>query len=304
MSNKVLILMSTYNGSRNIIRQVESIFKQVEVEVSIYIRDDGSDIETISVLKKLEEIHKGRLNIEFGENIGWKRSFLELVYNSDLDYDYYGFSDQDDIWMEDKLQSCIHLMELDTKEGLKLAHCNSLSVDEYLQLREEQEKRIPCPPSYKSAIATEYFQGCGMVWNLNAMKLIKQYKPQNMNLAHDYWVGLICYMFGNIYFCEAAKFYHVRYGNNSSEDGNVFKGRMNRLKGILRKDNIYMNPAEDLCIGYMQLLENDVQLFLTRVSTYKHNKKNKMQTLLDKDFRRPTKYATLLFKISILLNLY
>jgi Predicted glycosyltransferases len=296
--------MSTYNGGKNIIRQVESIFKQVEVDVSIYIRDDGSDAETSSVLKKLEEIYKGRIKIEFGENIGWKRSFLELVYNSDLNYNYYGFSDQDDIWMEDKLKSCIHLMELDAEDGLKLAHCNSMSVDESLQLREEQEKRIPCPPNYKSAIATEYFQGCGMVWNLNAMKLIQQYKPQNMNLAHDYWVGLICYMFGNIYFCEDAKFCHVRYGNNSSEDGDVYKGRMKRLKGLLRRDNIYMNPVEDLCIGYMQLLENDVQQFLERVSTYKHNKRKKMQTLLDKDFRRPTKYGTLLFKISILLNLY
>lgn len=48
--HKVLILMSTYNGREKICNQVKSIMGQKKVESYIYIRDDGSDEETIDIL--------------------------------------------------------------------------------------------------------------------------------------------------------------------------------------------------------------------------------------------------------------
>lgn len=304
MNKKVLILMSTFNGGQNIIRQVNSILEQENVDIYINIRDDGSDEDTIKVLQKLMQNNCDRIKCIYGKNLGWKRSFMELIYSATLDFDYFGFSDQDDLWMADKIYSCIRLMENDSCCEVKLAHCNSLSVDKKLRKRKEQEIRIPCPSSYKTAFATEYFQGCGMIWNSQAMRLICSYRPHNVNLAHDYWVGLICYLFGKIYFCKEPKFYHIRYDNNSSEDGNVKMGRCKRLKLFLQGKNVYMNPVEDLNNGFKELLKHDEVCFINRVISYRNCIKDRILLLVDYDFRRPSVLSTILLKIYIILKKY
>lgn len=294
---KVLIMMSTYNGGDRIIRQVESILNQKDVDINILIRDDGSDAETISILNKLENEYSN-IRVIYGENIGWKRSFLELVYSTELDFEYYGFSDQDDIWFEDKVISLVSLMEIDVNSKPKLAHCNSLSVDYNLVSRKEQEFRTPCPPGFKQAIANEFFQGCGMLWNKKAMELIRVYKPKNVDLAHDYWVGLICFLFGKVYFLKEAKFYHIRYDNNSSEDGNVWKGRIKRFKLLAKGKQAYMNPSSDLIQGYSSFLDDEILCFLKRYSNM--NFRDKLVLFLDPEFRRNSIVSTVAFKIWLL----
>lgn len=304
MKKKVLILMSTYNGGITIARQIKSILDQTCVDVHIKIRDDGSNADTVKILKDLQEEYQGYLDCIFGENIGWKRSFMELLYSAETEYEYFGFSDQDDLWMEDKICTCIEMMENDSINGPKLAHCNSLSVDAELKPRKEQEYRVPCPPSHKAAIATEYFQGCGMLWNRKTMLLLQKYRPQNKELAHDYWVGVVSTFWGKIYFCEQPKFYHIRYEINSSADGNVKKGRLKRIGMLLAGKMAYMNPIPDLLAGYKEKMDPDDLSFLNLFRTYKSDFHNKMKILMDKEFRRPTVPSTILLKLSIFFNRY
>ena len=256
------------------------------------------------MLKDLKSKYNDRIILSFQKNVGWKQSFLELVHSSENEYDYYGFSDQDDIWFEKKLINCIQLAEKDTYSGPKLIHCNSLSVTSALEERSEQETRIANPPTFKAAIATEYFQGCGMVWNNEAMRLIQRHKPHNKNLAHDYWAGLICYLFGKVYFCDEPQFYHIRYDNNSSDDGNKNKGRVKRLKTLFLGGVAYMNPAKDLIDGYNDLLSDEEKVFLQYIVHYKEKLSYKVKLFTDKAFRKPSISATALLKVAILMNKY
>ena len=90
---------------------------QKKFESYIYNRVDGSDEETIDILKHIAEQYDGRVKVSFQKNVGWKQSFLNLVYAADNVYDYYGFSDQDDIWQEDNLISCFDVAEHDGIQG-------------------------------------------------------------------------------------------------------------------------------------------------------------------------------------------
>lgn len=78
--------MSTYNGREKICNQVKSIMGQKKVESYIYIRDDGSDEATIDILKHIAEQYDGRVKVSFQKNVGWKQSFLNLVYAADNVY--------------------------------------------------------------------------------------------------------------------------------------------------------------------------------------------------------------------------
>lgn len=297
--NSVLVMMSTYNGKKNIRRQVDSILAQEDVIVNIFIRDDGSEKDTIDELKEIVKENQESIFCIYGDNVGYKKSFMELIYSANLNYDYYAFSDQDDIWFKDKLSSCI---SLNKENAPTLIHCNCLSVDQSLKLRVEQEKRVPAPHSHKMAIATEYFQGCGMIWTKELMRVIQSYRPLNNELSHDYWVGIIGYYFGYICFCHEPKFYHIRYENNESSDGDIRKGRINRIKSLFNGKSAYMNPSEDLINGFSdKLLPADLS-FLKDLSNYKKSFKSKIKILSDPEFKKPTKAATLLLKFGILIN--
>lgn len=302
---KVLILMSTYNPGEQLDQQVKSILLQKGLKVNLLIRDDGSTRTNFEYIKKITQKYAEKIKLVRGKNYGWRKSFQLLVHSKYAKgYDYYGFSDQDDIWMDDKLISCINLMESDNYKGIKLAHCSALTVDSNLNPTDEQEHRLAKPFSHKMAFCTEIFQGCAMVWNDNCMQMLQRYEVGDNNITHDYWVGLIAYLFGKIYFCSDPKFYHIRYSNSQSSDGNIYKGRIRRFKKIINNEKTYMNPSYDLLNGYSQFLIPKDALFLAKMCNYKNSISNKLYLIFNRQFRRPTFSATLLMKLAILFNRY
>ena len=54
-SQKVQVLMSTYNGERFLREQIESILNQSWKNLDILIRDDGSRDQTREILKDYSE---------------------------------------------------------------------------------------------------------------------------------------------------------------------------------------------------------------------------------------------------------
>ena len=102
----IAVLMSTYNGEKYIKEQLDSIFRQKEVKVTLYVRDDGSTDGTLDIIK----LYHGIILLPFDENKGPGLSFMTLLYHvmgQSTKYDYYAFADQDDIWMDNKLIKAI-----------------------------------------------------------------------------------------------------------------------------------------------------------------------------------------------------
>lgn len=50
---RVMVVMSAYNGSKYITQQLDSIFRQKDVDVMCYVRNDGSTDNTLEVLNNL-----------------------------------------------------------------------------------------------------------------------------------------------------------------------------------------------------------------------------------------------------------
>ena len=55
---KVQILMSTYNGEKYLKEQIQSILNQEQVEIELLVRDDGSNDDTIKILKQYSQNSK------------------------------------------------------------------------------------------------------------------------------------------------------------------------------------------------------------------------------------------------------
>ena len=102
----VAILMATYNGERWLSEQLDSIFTQLDCRIHIFANDDGSSDETLAILSR----HRFAASIHITQDKrgGAGQNFLHLVQITDLTgFDYVAFSDQDDIWMPDKISRAI-----------------------------------------------------------------------------------------------------------------------------------------------------------------------------------------------------
>ena len=93
--------MSTYNGERYLREQIDSILQQIDVEIELIIRDDGSNDGTVQIIEEYASKYPC-ISYYCGDNVGVGKSFMELLKNAPT-ADYYAFSDQDDVWLKDKL---------------------------------------------------------------------------------------------------------------------------------------------------------------------------------------------------------
>jgi len=294
----VQVLMSTYNGMNSIKKQLDSIFNQKFVDVSCIVRDDGSTDGTIKILKEYQK-SQPKLKLILGDNIGWKRSFLELLNQAD-NANYYAFSDQDDIWFENKLIVAVEELEKHNNSIPLLFHCNRISTYTNLKPLPKQAPKVPKPLSKENALTQEYAQGCSIVINKVAKDLVCKHRPKK-DIPHDFWTGLICYYFGEVYYCEKPLFYHINHGKNESGAGHIHRSRVNRVKKIFT-NAVYINPAKDLLEGYNDYLSENDKVILKKICNYKNSFNDKLQLLLSRKLRRVSLVGTILFKMCILMN--
>lgn len=298
----VQVLLSSYNGEKYIARQIDSILAQESVDIHLLIRDDGSKDGTRAILSDYESRFPEKIKVVTGDNLGYKKSFLTLIRLAG-DYDYYAFADQDDYWLSDKESSSIAEMEKDPEDIPKLAQVDLEAVDENL-------KPLLPPPDYQdlhilehdNVYSGDFFQGCLMTWNRKAMELLKSYMPQG-DYGHDHWVGKVIYLIGCVYFVSEKKIFYARHGDNASATDDRVGGRLQRLCWLLcGKADVYDNMGQDLLNGYCQILSNHDRRICEDFICYKRNIGAKWRLLMNKNLRRPSLFATVLYKFCILIN--
>lgn len=115
--NKIAILLAAYNGEKWIKEQIDSIFAQKGVDVTIYVSLDLSTDKTIDVLESYPK--EKLILLPYGNRFGAAApNFYRLINDVDFsEYDYIALSDQDDIWLDDKLISAIQKIEIEKARG-------------------------------------------------------------------------------------------------------------------------------------------------------------------------------------------
>lgn len=114
---KVCVMMSTYNGADFIEEQIESIRKQNQVAVDLYIRDDGSTDRTVELLRMYSRYD--HIFVWEEKQTGVADSFWNLLERMG-EYEYYAFADQDDIWDCDKLIKAVQAIQKTENYGRPL----------------------------------------------------------------------------------------------------------------------------------------------------------------------------------------
>ncbi|HPO49276.1 MAG TPA: glycosyltransferase, partial [Spirochaetota bacterium] len=159
---KVIVLMSSYNGEKYIEDQLDSILDQTYDNFEIYVRDDGSKDNTLNILKKYEK--EGKIKLFIGENIGYVKSFFWLIRNSS-DADFYSFSDQDDVWLSDKIEKGINLLKNSPPEIPTLYFSNYDFYDSNMNFIKHNKPLLKKPNLFNTLKKGENGIGCTEIIN-------------------------------------------------------------------------------------------------------------------------------------------
>jgi len=109
---KVAICLAAYNGINFIGDQINSLLLQRDVCHDIYISIDQSTDNTIGFINEWAAIEPKLKILPCGMRFGSAASnFFRILTDIDLnEFDYICFSDQDDIWSEEKLKTAIEVI--------------------------------------------------------------------------------------------------------------------------------------------------------------------------------------------------
>ena len=231
---KVQILLSTYNGEKYLREQLDSYIGQTCFPIiRVLIRDDGSTDGTVGILKEYAERYG--FEILYGENIGVNASYGVLLQASDPECAYFALSDQDDVWLPEKIEIALH--HLTAHEGCEPALFFSLSriVDE--RLNTISESHFPTRgTSFYNAMVQNVCPGHTQVWNA-AMR--ERLLRTDFSHAHilDWWIYLLASGTGKLYFAPQCTVLHRQHGNNAvGYEMNPLKNLLILLKRVRSKE--------------------------------------------------------------------
>lgn len=283
----VTVLMSTYNGEKYLQEQLDSIYRQKNVQVSIIVRDDCSTDSTLNILKRNKEEHLELTTIIEGKrNLKPCRSFFKLI-SSYTEDEYYALSDQDDIWDEDKLITAVRKLKQCDPEKPALYFSNLRIVDENnIFYRNSHSVSRQTDNKYLSLIQPAV-TGCTLVYNRALAKIAERIKPQKFSM-HDTWMYMVAEFFGtSVYDFEP----HINYRQHSNNViGTTLTGKKKSFARteIKRFTNRNLQPRYDNAVEFLrefgeELPQEDLKKVLEIVN-YKRTFREKMYLLTDRDF--------------------
>ena len=243
----VIIFMATFNGSKYLREQLTSIIQQNYKNWSLIISDDKSSDDTIKIIKRfIKENPKKKILLTNGPQKGYANNFLSMVCNKKFKGDYYAFSDQDDIWLPNKIEEAIN--QLSNFKNIKkpLLYCGRTKyVSENLKIL-GMSPLFKKAPSFKNAIVQNIAGGNTMVFNNTLKSILEKIGITNV-VSHDWWVYLIVTgIGGSVFFDHNSYILYRQHGASQIGGGNTLKNKINRFFNLLsgsqqnwNRSNIY-----------------------------------------------------------------
>ena len=187
----VCILLATHNGAGHLDDQLRSIEAQSVRHIDIIASDDESRDDTPVILRRWQaRWEKGAFEIHRGPNRGFAENFRSLIASTDAARaDCFAFSDQDDIWLPDKLAVAAAALDA-SKPGHPQLYCGPTTIIDEAGGPIGRSPPITKPPSFRHALVQPIAGGNTMVMNLAAMRLLDEVSAECPFVSHDWWAYL------------------------------------------------------------------------------------------------------------------
>lgn len=221
------ILISAFNGSNFIGRQIDSILGQTYENWQLIIRDDGSTDNTSEIIRKYQERYPGKIAAvldgkqAMNVNLGASQGFARVLERSTAKYTM--FCDQDDVWLPFKIEKTLEKMK-----GLEAIYQESTALMVHTDLRVvdrelntigdslwQLQHLAPQNCSYLNRLLMQNgITGCTVMINRKLRELATPIPPEA--IMHDYWLALVAAAFGKIAYLNEPTILYRQHGANDT----------------------------------------------------------------------------------------
>lgn len=269
-TNKIAVLIATYNGQKFLSEQLNSLLAQTNKNWHGFIHDDGSTDRTPEIIARYVRKYPEHFTVVDGPPSGGaKENFFYLL--KQVEAPVYMFCDQDDVWLDFKIEkSYEELRKIDISEDvpalvftdLKVVDSNlniiSDSMNEYSKLKSEI-----CTAD--KLVMNNAVTGCTTIFNHCLRDAALKFKNIDNIIYHDWWIGLIAAKFGNIHFFDLPTILYRQHGGNEAGAVNAhsIKYYINAFKKATYSLKCVQFQAKEFSIVF-GLKEND------RITVFSH----------------------------------
>ena len=215
----ISVCIATYNGEKYIHEQIASILQQIGNDDEIVVSDDGSTDKTLDVVRSFDaqNIH---IYINKGDH-GYTPNFENALRNAHGDYIF--LSDQDDIWMPDKVEACMKYLKVNdfvVSYALIVDGDNKPLFDSFCEQRKSKF-------GFLNTLIRFSYLGCCFAFRRKVLSKALPFPKNHILCTHDNWLALVSTAFYKSAFIPLPLIRYRRYGGNASS------GAKNANKSIL-----------------------------------------------------------------------
>ena len=253
----VSVAMATYNGSRFLRQQLDSILNQTYRGIEVVICDDRSQDNTVDILK---EYSKANRNLHYYVNesrLGYIKNFERAI--ALCAGNYIALSDQDDVWLREKIAVLLEEIGDDL-----LIHSDAKIINErgeilHSSFSEYSGKRVR-EVSFGSVLIKNVVTCCTSLFK---RALADKAGPFPSVIPHDHWLALMAIDEKSLKYCaKPLSLYRKHEGN---------------LLGAKAKEKDYFMLSDDF---------KESGYFSKKRDSYYHNRFVRYVTLLNMSEKR------------------
>lgn len=223
------ILMATHNGAAHLPAQLESLSAQTHGDWRLWVSDDGSSDATRSIVGDFARAHDVRLI--HGPQRGAAANFMHLLCHPDLPMGPVALSDQDDIWLPEKLARAVAALGQNSAPAIYGG--SSLHINE-TGTQVGTSPDWPRGPGFENALVQNVVSGHSTVLNAAALGIVRRAGVPYGVAFHDWWLYQLMAGAGAQVILDTHRVLHYRqHGNNVMGSFRGPRARLRRLRLML-----------------------------------------------------------------------
>ena len=299
----VAVVLGYYEGAKYIKDQVESILAQENVDVRVFIFDDASPTPLTENDLSLEADAFDRVRISRrNQNLGFQMNFLRGLQDVPGDYDFYAFSDQDDIWHPDKLSRAVAMVRVSSNISPVLYGARTEAWDKTLSAPMGVSPLFKLAPNFGNALVQSIMGGNTMVMSRTCRALISQANYETIPVSHDWW----CYQLasgadGSVIYDDWPCLKYRQHAGNVVGSNRGWGARLTRLRRLLSGEFRSWNSQNIAALEKnVELLTHDNQ---KRLREFRRARDGKLLTRVLVPLKHKISRQTTLGQLGLLLGL-
>lgn len=271
----ISVAMAIYNGSKYILKQLESIRLQTLPVDEVIMTDDGSNDGTVELVEAYLKEHKldSWKIIRNEVNLCFSKNFFKAVDLTSGDFIF--LADQDDEWREDKVETMIFEFEKDPELMALSTTCividgegNDISNITNISFPSSTDGKL-VEHSFRELAFNSVIRGC-TVCIRREVALENHNVEVGLYLGHDWFYNTVASILGKNKTLNVPLFRYRVHGENAS------LGRLNRTKALSTNKQKKYDTIKQTVVAHKFLLsqydtimkEEDIEYTKTMISFF------------------------------------